>query len=57
VATLIAFVVGYVAIIAFLKIVTTYSYRPFVRYRLGLSAVVLLLLVFHVLSPLGTTTG
>jgi len=57
VATVVAFFVGYVAIIAFLKIVTTYSYRPFVRYRLGLSAVVLLLLVFHVLSPLGTTTG
>jgi len=43
-ATLVAFVVGYVVIIAFLKIVSTYSYRPFVLYRLGLAVVVLLLL-------------
>ena len=45
IATLVAFVVGYVVIIAFLKIVSTYSYRPFVLYRLGLAVVVVLLLV------------
>ena len=57
VATIVAFFVGYVAIIAFLKIVTTYSFRPFVRYRLGLAVVVVLLLLFHVLTPLGTPVG
>lgn len=45
IATLVAFVVGYVVIIAFLKIVSTYSYRPFVWYRLGLAAVVAVLLL------------
>lgn len=45
VATLVAFVVGYLVIIAFLKIVSTYSYKPFVVYRLVLAAVVVLLLV------------
>jgi undecaprenyl-diphosphatase len=52
VATLVAFLVGYVVIIAFLKIVSTYSYRPFVVYRIGLAAVVVLLLVTKVLEPL-----
>lgn len=51
-ATLIAFVVGYVVIIGFLKIVSTYSYRPFVVYRVGLAVVVALLLVTGVLDPL-----
>lgn len=44
-ATLVAFLVGYVVIIAFLKIVSTYSYRPFVWYRLGLAALVVVLLL------------
>ncbi|MFV0427543.1 MAG: undecaprenyl-diphosphate phosphatase [Beutenbergiaceae bacterium] len=44
VATLVAFGVGYLVIIAFLKIVSTYSYRGFVYYRLGLAGVVVLLL-------------
>ncbi len=52
VATIVAFLVGYVVIIAFLKIVSTYSYRPFVIYRIALAAVVVLLLVFGVLQPL-----
>ncbi len=51
-ATLVAFVVGYVVIIAFLKIVSTYSYLPFVVYRIILAAVVLVLLFSGVLSPL-----
>ncbi|MDR0627481.1 MAG: undecaprenyl-diphosphatase UppP [Bifidobacteriaceae bacterium] len=46
-----AFAVGYVVIIAFLKIVSTYSYRPFVYYRLVLGAVVITLLATHVLYP------
>jgi undecaprenyl-diphosphatase len=52
IATLVAFVVGYVVIIGFLKIVSTYSYRPFVIYRIGLAVVVALLLLTGVLDPL-----
>ncbi|RYV52763.1 undecaprenyl-diphosphate phosphatase [Pengzhenrongella frigida] len=55
IATLVAFVVGYVVIIAFLKIVSTYSYRPFVIYRLVLAALVLLLLATGALDALPTT--
>ncbi len=51
VATLVAFVVGYVVIIAFLKIVSTFSYTPFVYYRIGLALVVVLLLLTGVLEP------
>jgi len=50
-ATLVAFVVGYVVIIAFLKIVSTFSYAPFVWYRLGLAVLVVLLLLTGVLDP------
>lgn len=52
IATIVAFLVGYVVIIAFLKIVSTYSYRPFVIYRIGLAAVVVLLLLTGVLEPM-----
>ncbi|MFS0704125.1 undecaprenyl-diphosphate phosphatase [Cellulomonas sp. 179-A 9B4 NHS] len=51
VATVVAFVVGYVVIIAFLKIVSTFSYTPFVYYRIGLALVVVLLLLTGVLEP------
>ena len=44
-ATIVAFVVGYLVIIAFLKIVSTYSYQGFVWYRIGLAVVVVILLV------------
>ncbi|MEK8229146.1 hypothetical protein NKG05_29305 [Oerskovia sp. M15] len=44
VATLVAFAVGYLVIIAFLKIVSTFSYKPFVIYRLVLAVVVVVLL-------------
>jgi undecaprenyl-diphosphatase len=52
IATVVAFVVGYVVIIGFLKIVSTFSYRPFVVYRIGLAVVVALLLITGVLDPL-----
>ncbi len=52
-ATVIAFLVGYVVIIGFLKIVSTYSYRPFVIYRIGLSVVVVALLLLGALDPSG----
>ena len=52
-ATLVAFVVGYFVIIAFLKIVSNFSYKPFVIYRLFLAAAVVMLLLASVLQPLG----
>jgi undecaprenyl-diphosphatase len=51
IATIVAFFVGYVVIIGFLRIVSTYSYRPFVIYRVGLAVVVSLLLVGGALEP------
>jgi undecaprenyl-diphosphatase len=53
-ATLIAFVVGYVVIIGFLKLITTRSFMPFVWYRLGFAAVIVLLLVGGVLEARGS---
>ena len=51
-AAIVAFVVGYVAIIGFLKFVSTFSYKAFAIYRIGLAVVVALLLITGVLSPL-----
>ena len=51
-ATIVAFVVGYVVIIGFLKFVSTFSYKAFAIYRIGLAIVVALLLITGVLSPL-----
>ncbi len=53
IATLVAFVVGYIVIIGFLKLITTHSFMPFVWYRLGLAAVVVVLLLTGVLTPNG----
>jgi undecaprenyl-diphosphatase len=53
IATLVAFVVGYFVIIAFLKIVSTFSYKPFVMYRLFLAGAVVMLLLAGVLQPMG----
>jgi undecaprenyl-diphosphatase len=53
VATLVSFAVGYVVIIGFLRIVSTFSYRPFVVYRIGVAVVVALLLLTGVLEPVG----
>ncbi len=52
VATIIAFAVGYVVIIGFLKLISTHSYRGFVWYRIILAIVVVILLVVGVLTPL-----
>ena len=60
VATAISFVVGYVVIIGFLKIVSTYSYKPFVYYRLALAVVVALLLLtgtLHATPPTSACSG
>ena len=53
IATVAAFGVGFVVIIAFLKIVSTYSYMPFVIYRLVLAALVVWGIWAGVLDPLG----
>ena len=53
IATLAAFGVGFVVIIAFLKIVSTYSYMPFVVYRLLLAAFVVYGIWAGLLDPLG----
>jgi undecaprenyl-diphosphatase len=50
-ATVIAFVVGYVIIGWFLKFVSTRSYRLFVWYRIGLGLALYVLLGFNVISP------
>ncbi|MDR2538600.1 MAG: undecaprenyl-diphosphatase UppP [Bifidobacteriaceae bacterium] len=52
IAVLISFIVGYFVIIAFLRIVTTFSYMPFVIYRVALGVLVLGLLAVGVLTPL-----
>jgi len=52
-ATVIAFVVGYLVIIGFLRLVSTQSYLPFVVYRIGLAALVVVLLTLGALEPLG----
>lgn len=51
VATIVSFVVGYFVIIAFLKIVSTFSYKGFAIYRIGLSIVLAILLLTGVLTP------
>lgn len=56
-ATVVAFGVGYVVIIWFLRLVSTRSYLPFVVYRIVLAAVVVALLGTGVLSAVSATAG
>ena len=44
-ATVVAFFVGYIVIIGFLKFVSTFSYKAFAIYRIGLAVVVAILLI------------
>ncbi len=53
IATLAAFGVGFLVIIAFLKIVSTYSYMPFVVYRIVLAVLVVLGVAVGLLDPEG----
>ncbi len=50
VATLVAFVVGYLVIGWLMRYITTNSFKPFVWYRIGLGLVLYLLLGFGVIS-------
>ena len=54
---MIAFGVGIVVILWFLKIISTRSYAPFVWYRIAIGILVALGLVTGVLSALGTGAG
>ncbi|KAE8764699.1 undecaprenyl-diphosphate phosphatase [Georgenia thermotolerans] len=56
-ATLVAFVVGYVVIVWFLKLVSTHSYLPFVIYRLALAAVVVVLLLTGAVEATSAATS
>ena len=51
-ATIVAFLVGYIVIIAFLKFVSTFSYKAFAIYRIALAVVVALLLITGVLPAI-----
>lgn len=51
VATLVAFIVGYLSIAVFLKIVSKHSYRGFVIYRIFAGVILLILLLSGFLSP------
>lgn len=54
-ATLVSFVVGYLLIIVFLKIVSTYSYKPFCIYRIALAILLIVLMSCGVLDPMAGT--
>lgn len=51
-ATVVAFAVGYAVIAWLLRYISTHDFTPFVIYRLGLAAVVAILLITNVLEPL-----
>lgn len=51
-ATVVAFFVGYIVIIGFLKFVSTFSYKAFAIYRIVVAVIVAILLLTGVLSPM-----
>ena len=51
-ATFVAFVVGYLVIVWFLKLISNHSFMPFVIYRVGFAALIALCLVFGVVPQL-----
>ena len=53
IATVVAFAVGYVVIIAFLRLISTHSFMPFVIYRIVLALVVVVLLLTGALDAIG----
>lgn len=52
IAAIISFIVGYIVIIGFLRFVSTFSYKAFAVYRIGLAVVVALLLITGVLPAI-----
>lgn len=53
VATILAFAIGYAVIAWLLRYVSHHSFKPFVWYRLGLAALVAVLLLTGTLAPMG----
>ena len=53
IATAVAFVVGYVVIIGFLRLVTTRTFRPFVVYRIVFAAIIVALVLAGTLEAVG----
>lgn len=51
-ATLVSFIVGYMVIIAFLKVVSTFSYKGFAIYRIVIAVIVAILMIANVIMPL-----
>lgn len=51
-AAIVSFVVGYIVIIGFLKFVSTFSYKAFAIYRIGLAIVVAILLITGVVPAI-----
>ncbi|MFT8704185.1 undecaprenyl-diphosphatase UppP [Bifidobacterium aquikefiricola] len=51
-ATIVSFIVGYMVIIAFLKIISTFSYKGFAIYRIVVAVIVAILLIAGVILPL-----
>ncbi|MCG2841995.1 undecaprenyl-diphosphate phosphatase [Sandaracinobacter sp. RS1-74] len=51
-ATAISFLVGYGVIVAFLRIISSYSFMPFVWYRVAVGSLLLILIGFGILSPI-----
>jgi undecaprenyl-diphosphatase len=56
-ATVISFVIGYAVIAWLLRYVSTHTFLPFVIYRIALAAVVAVLLITGVLTPLPPTSA
>jgi undecaprenyl-diphosphatase len=53
----ISFVIGYAVIAWLLRYVSTHTFLPFVIYRIALAAVVAVLLITGVLTPLPPTSA
>lgn len=49
IASIVSFIVGYIVIAAFMKIISKISYKPFAIYRIGFGIIILILLFTHVL--------
>jgi len=50
IATVVSFIVGYYVIVWFLRLITTRSFMPFVIYRLGFAAVIVVLVATNTVS-------
>ncbi|MSS84009.1 undecaprenyl-diphosphate phosphatase [Actinomycetaceae bacterium WB03_NA08] len=56
-ATIVAFGVGYLVIVWFLRLISTHSFMPFVWYRLGFAALIAICLFFGIVPAMGGVSG